>query len=125
MRFLSKMSVVFLLAFLVIFQVNTASAATYIHGKVKFNDLAQTPDFYVNQGQKILTITKQATKDASFEIQLTKSNGQVVDTCVGDAYTFRSKGDCYFDVPSRGKYYFTFISYDTTSTITMKYRFHD
>jgi hypothetical protein len=125
MRFLPKMSVVFLLAFLVIFQANTASAATYIQGKVKFDDLAQTPDFYVNKGHKVLTITKQATKDASFEIQLTQTNGNVVDTCVGDAYTFRSRGDCYFDVPASGDYYFTFISYDTTSTITMKYRFHD
>lgn len=125
MRFLSKISVVFLLVFLVIFQVNTASAATYTQGKVKFDDLAQTPDFYVNKGHKVLTITKQATKNASFEIQLTNIKGEVVDTCLGDAYTFHTKGDCYFDVPASGKYYFTFINYNTTSIITIKYRFHD
>ncbi|SHF27940.1 hypothetical protein SAMN05444392_11329 [Seinonella peptonophila] len=125
MKHLAKISGVFLFAFLVIFQFHTASAATYIQGNVKFDDLAQTQDFYINKGNKVLSLTKQATKDASFEIQLTQSNGEVVDTCLGDAYTFRSKGDCYFEVPSRGKYYFTFISYDTTSTISMKYRFHD
>lgn len=115
------MMVVFIFAF----SVHSVDAATYVQGIVKFDDLAQTPEFHLTKGQKILSLTKQATKDASFEIQLTNINGKVVDTCIGDAYTFKTKGECYFHSPADCKYYLTFITYDTTSTITMKYRLHD
>jgi len=113
---------------MLIFAINVqpVDAATYTHGKVKFDDLAQTPDFYLTAGPKVLSLTKQATKDASFEIQLTNSNGDVVDKCVGDAYTFQSKGKCYFHAPANGEYYLTFVNYSPkTSVITMKYRLHD
>lgn len=125
MKLLFKIGTLFLFAFLVVFQLNAASATSYIQGNVKFDDLAQTRTFSVSKGNKILSLTKQATKMAGFKIQLTQSNGKVVDTCSGDAYTFQSKGDCHFRVPSNGKYYFTFISYNTAATITIKYHLHD
>lgn len=112
--------------FIVALNVQPVDAATYTQGQVKFDDLAQTPDFYLTKGQKVLSLTKQATKDASFEIQLTNANGEVVDKCKGDAYTFPSKAKCYFDAPANGDYYLTFINYDPiSSVITMKYRLHD
>lgn len=112
--------------FIFTIHVQPVDAATYMKGRVKFDDLAQTPNFDLKKGPKVLSLTKQATQDASFEIQLTTQNGEVVDKCVGDAYTFESKGKCYFDSPADGSYYLTFINYSPKeSVITMKYRLHD
>lgn len=111
--------------FVFVFNIHPVDAATYIQGRVKFDDLAQTPDFYLTEGQKILSLTKQATKNTSFQIHLSKSTGEIVDTCIGDVYTFTTRGQCYFQVPSTGDYYLTFVNEDTTSIITMKYRLHD
>lgn len=126
MKLLKQWGLCFIMVMFVLsLNIHTVDAATYTQGKVIFDDLAQTPEFYLTKGEKILHLTKQATKDASFLIQLTNIHGQVVDTCKGDAYTFETEGKCFFQSPANDTYYLTFVTYDTTSTMTIKYRLDD
>lgn len=66
---------------------------------------------FLPKGEKVLEITQIAAGrdgedpwQGSFTIELINHRGKVVDSCIGDNYSFQTTGLCYFEDVKRGRY---------------------